>query len=103
MEGVGEEQLSRVISDVPILGEMVAGFVGLIPNCASSVVVTELYLQNVIGAGPMMAGLFVNAGVGVLILCRMNTQRIKQNVGIIAYLYLTGVIGGILVDFFVKF
>lgn len=103
MEGVGEEQLSRVISDVPILGEMVAGFVGLIPNCASSVVVTELYLQNVIGAGPMMAGLFVNAGVGVLILCRMNKKRIKQNVGIIAYLYLTGVIGGILVDFFVKF
>lgn len=102
LEGFGEEQLTKVLSNVPILGEMMAGIIGLIPNCASSVVVTELYLQHVIGAGPMMAGLFVNAGVGILVLCRMNKRRVKQNVGIIAYLYLAGVIGGILVNLFIS-
>ena len=98
IEGVGEERLSALISDVPIVGEAVAGFIGLIPNCASSVIITQLYLQQVIGAGPMMAGLFVNAGVGILILCRMNKKRIRQNVGIISYLYLSGVVGGILIS-----
>ena len=45
-----------------------------------------------------MAGLFVNAGVGILVLCRMNKKHTKQNVGIILYLYLAGVIGGILIS-----
>lgn len=102
MDTVGEEHLSNVISNVPVIGEMVAGMVGLIPNCAASVILTELYIENVIGMGPMMAGLFVNAGVGVLVLCRMNKKRVKQNIGIIAYLYLVGVIGGALVGFFVS-
>lgn len=98
MEGIGEERLSGLIADVPIIGEAIAGLIGLIPNCASSVIITQLYLQQVISAGPMMAGLFVNAGVGILVLCRMNKKHIKQNVGIIAYLYLTGVVGGILIS-----
>lgn len=98
IEGIGEEQLSALISDLPVIGEMIAGLVGLIPNCASSVIITQLYLQRVIGAGPMMAGLFVNGGVGILVLCRMNKRCVKQNVGLIAYLYLTGVIGGILIS-----
>lgn len=100
MEGIGEERLSGLLLDVPVLGEVVAGLIGLIPNCASSVIITELYLEKVIGAGPMMAGLFVNAGVGILVLCRMNKKHIKQNVGIISYLYLAGVVGGILIRLF---
>ena len=95
---MGEERLALVISDLPVVGEAVAGLIGLIPNCASSVIITQLYLQRVIGAGPMMAGLFVNGGVGILVLCRMNKRSVKQNVGIIAYLYLAGVVGGILIS-----
>ena len=98
LESVGEERLALVISDLPVVGEAVAGLIGLIPNCASSVIITKLYLQRVIGAGPMMAGLFVNGGVGILVLCRMNKRSVKQNVGIIAYLYLAGVVGGILIS-----
>lgn len=100
MEGIGEERLSGLLLDVPVLGEAVAGLIGLIPNCASSVIITELYLGQVISAGPMMAGLFVNAGVGILVLCRMNKKHIKQNVGIISYLYLAGVVGGVLIRLF---
>lgn len=98
LESVGEERLALIISDLPVVGEAVAGLIGLIPNCASSVIITQLYLQKVIGAGPMMAGLFVNGGVGILVLCRMNKRCVKQNVGIIAYLYLAGVVGGILIS-----
>lgn len=98
LEGVGEEALSRLILDQPFIGECIAGLIGLIPNCASSVVITQLYLESVIGAGPMMAGLLTNAGVGILVLCRMNRRRIRHNLGIIAYVYLAGVAWGILID-----
>lgn len=98
IEGVGEDVLSHLVLDWPIVGECIAGLIGLIPNCASSVVITQLYLEQVIGAGPMIAGLLTNAGVGVLILCRMNRRRMKQNIGIITYVYLAGVAGGILID-----
>lgn len=99
MEGIGVQRVSALMSDMPVVGEAIAGLLGLIPNCASSVIITQLYLQQVIGAGPMMAGLFVNAGVGILVLCRINKKHSKQNTGILAYLYLTGVIGGILISF----
>lgn len=98
IEGLGTEALSGLVLDMPVVGELIAGLIGLIPNCASSVVITELYLQQIIGAGPMMAGLLTNAGVGILILCRINRKRVKQNLGIIAYVYLAGVVWGILID-----
>lgn len=98
LEGLGEEALSGLLLDQPVIGELIAGLIGLVPNCASSVVITQLYLEQVIGAGPMMAGLLINAGVGILVLCRMNRRRVKQNLGIIAYVYLAGVAWGILID-----
>ena len=98
LEGLGEEALSGLLFDQPVIGELIAGLIGLVPNCASSVVITQLYLEQVIGAGPMMAGLLINAGVGILVLCRMNRRRVKQNLGIIAYVYLAGVAWGILID-----
>lgn len=98
MEGLGKETLSGFILDMPVAGEFLAALIGLVPNCASSVVITQLYLEQVIGAGPMMAGLLTNAGVGMLVLCRMNRRRIRQNLGIIAYVYLAGVVCGIVID-----
>lgn len=98
LEGLGEEALSGLLFDQPVIGELLAGLIGLIPNCASSVVITQLYLEQVIGTGPMMAGLLTNAGVGLLVLCRMNRKRVKQNLGIIAYVYLAGVAWGVLID-----
>ena len=98
LEGLGEEALSGLLLDQPVIGELFAGLIGLVPNCASSVVITQLYLEQVIGAGPMMAGLLTNAGVGILVLCRMNRRRVKQNLGIVAYVYLAGVTWGILID-----
>ena len=98
IEGMGEDRLSGLVLNVPVVGELIAGLIGLIPNCAASVVITRLYLEGIIGAGPMMTGLLAGAGVGVLLLCRMNHGRVKQNVGIVAYLYLSSVAWGILID-----
>lgn len=99
IDGIGEDRLSGLVLNIPIVGELIAGLIGLIPNCAASVVITQLYLEGIIGVGPMMTGLLAGAGVGVLLLCRMNHGRIKQNVGIVAYLYLASVAWGILIDF----
>ena len=97
IELIGEDQLAVVFQDIPVVGEMIAALVGLIPNCASSVVITELYLSGIIGAGAMMSGLLVNAGVGLLVLFRLNRDW-KQNVGIMAALYGFGVFWGVIIE-----
>lgn len=94
---VGEETLAGLFTGAPVIGEMIAALVGMIPNCASSVVITQLYLDHIIGAGAMMAGLLVNAGVGLLILFRLNHDRV-QNLKIIGTLYGLGVFWGIIIE-----
>ena len=95
---VGEETLAGLFTGTPIAGELIAALVGLIPNCASSVVITQLYLDHIIGAGAMMSGLLVNAGVGLLILFRLNRDRV-QNLKIVGVLYGLGVFWGIIIEF----
>ena len=94
---VGEDTFSGILMNKPFIGELLAGIVGLIPNCASSVILTQLYVQGAMSGGAMMAGLLVSAGVGVLVLCRTNHYP-KENVKIITLLYLIGVAAGILVS-----
>lgn len=94
---IGEDFLANLILNRPVIGEILAGLVGLIPNCAASVVITQLYLEGVIGAGAMMSGLLVSAGVGILVLLRVNDKP-KENAGVIALLYAIGVFAGILIE-----
>jgi hypothetical protein len=98
IELVGEDALRTLTVDVPVVGELVAGIVGMIPNCAASVVITELYIEGVIGFGPMMTGLLAGAGVGALVLCRINKKHPKQNVGILLFVYLISVFYGVIID-----
>lgn len=94
---IGEDTLSGLFLGVPVVGELVSALLGLIPNCASSVVITELYLGGIISSGAMMSGLLVNAGVGLLVLLRLN-RNWKQNAGIIGVLYGVGVFWGIVIE-----
>lgn len=94
---IGEDTILGLILNRPVLSELLAGVVGLIPNCAASVVLTQLYVQGAMGGGAMMAGLFVSAGVGILVLCRTN-HHIKENIRIILLLYVTGVTAGMAVS-----
>jgi hypothetical protein len=91
---VGEERLAAFMNSVPVLGEVVAGLVGLIPNCASSVVITELFLDGIIGTGPMLTGLLVNAGIGTMVLIKTN-RNVKENIVIVCVLYGIGLVWGV--------
>lgn len=97
LEFGGEEVLERLANNPSYLAAIVTGLVGLVPSCASSVIITQLYLKKLISAGAMMAGLLVGAGVGLLVLYRTN-RPLKQNVKITALLYAIGVAAGLLID-----
>lgn len=94
---IGEENIAGFLTNQPILGPVIASLIGLIPNCASSVIITELYVGGVINAGTLIAGLLVNAGVGLAVLFRTN-KGIKQNLAIVSLLYVIGVISGIVLQ-----
>lgn len=95
LELAGEDALGQAIASVPALSVLVSALVGLIPNCAASVAIIQLYLDGVLGAGAMLAGLLSAAGVGLLVLCRSN-RRPKQNLAIIGILYAIAVVWGLL-------
>lgn len=94
---IGEDTLGNLVLNKPVIGPMVAAVIGLIPNCASSVVLTQLYIQGVLGVGSLMAGLLAGSGVGILVLFRENDD-IKDNLRILATLYISGVVWGIIID-----
>ena len=94
---IGEETIAGFLQDKPILGPIIAGLIGMIPNCASSVILTQMYLENVITAATMISGLLVGAGVGLAVLFKTN-KGIKQNISILCLLYSIGVISGIIIE-----
>lgn len=103
---LGYSFLGDLILNRPVIGEMAAGLIGLIPNCASSIAITQLYLENA-GVlqhivGPMISGLLTGTGVGILVLFRVNRKPV-ENIKIIALLYAIGVVAGILIGQVVKY
>lgn len=98
LEILGEDVLAGFLLNRPIVGPLVAGLVGFIPNCAASVAITELYLEGLIGVGSLLSGLLVGAGVGLLVLFRVNHKR-SENCKIAGILYAVGVLVGITAEF----
>lgn len=94
---LGEDSLRNIVLNKPMLGELLAGFVGLIPNCAASVVLTQLYLEGVMSFAACMSGLLVGAGVGILVLFRANQDK-RENLKIVFLLYGIGVLAGIVLE-----
>ena len=97
IELVGEESLALFVRDLPVLGTLLSALVGMIPNCAASVILTELYLGGALSLGSLLAGLLVGAGVGILVLFRTN-RRLRENLMILAYSYVAAVAVGLLAD-----
>jgi hypothetical protein len=98
IEIAGEDAVRTIFSDTPVLGEAAAALVGLIPNCSASVIITELYLEGMLNAGAMMSGLIVGAGVGLLVLFRMNRYHMKENIKILGLLYFFGFAWGVIIN-----
>lgn len=97
LEVVGEDVLAEFLAANPALSVFGSALVGLVPNCAASVVIAQLYVSGVLGSGAMLAGLLVSAGVGLLVLVRTN-RHWKQNVAIIVGLYAMGVFWGLIAN-----
>ena len=94
---IGEDNLSKVFLKNSIFGPFISSLIGLIPNCGSSIVITELYLNGAISLGSAMAGLLTGSGVALLVLFKEN-KDIKENIAILGLLYGLGVISGIIIE-----
>ncbi len=95
---IGEDALGSFISSLPVVvGPLATALVGLIPNCASSIVITQLYMSGVISAGSMLAGLLSGSGIGLLILFRVN-KNMKSNFAVLGIVYGSGAVIGIICD-----
>lgn len=94
---VGEDRLARFIGATGYLQPVLAGLVGLIPNCAASVVITELYVVGGLDLGGAVAGLCVSAGIGYAVLIKQN-RPIKNTVFVILFMYAISVGLGMIVN-----
>ena len=90
--------LESALKNNRILTPFIASLIGLIPNCASSVMISELYLNNLISLGTTLSGLLTGSGVAIMVLVRKN-KNISENLFIIGLIYVIGVIWGLLFNF----
>ncbi len=96
---IGTHFISETLFGTPVIGEIAAAAIGMIPNCASSVVITQMYLDSLITPGPMIAGLIMNSGVGLAVLFKMN-PNMKENFKILGALFVVSVAAGFAVTLF---
>ena len=99
VDKIGEEAFSNLLMKDSFYQPVIASLMGLIPNCASSVLLTQTYLNGALSFGSLIAGLCSGAGVGLVVLFR-NNKNAKENIAITSLLFLTGVISGIIIQLF---
>ena len=95
---VGVDNITAFLNKSSIFQPFISGLVGLIPNCASSIIITELYIVGGLNFGAMVAGLCTNAGIAMVVLFKQN-KNIKENIAILISLYLISTIIGMLLSF----
>lgn len=94
---LGDDYLSKILLNNSILSPFITSLIGLIPNCAASVILTELYLNSTISLGALIGGLLTSSGSSLLVLIKNNKNK-KENLSIILLLYALGVLSGIIIE-----
>lgn len=94
---LGDNYLSKILLNNSILSPFITSLIGLIPNCAASVILTELYLNSTISLGALIGGLLTSSGSSLLVLIKNNKNQ-KENLLIILLLYTLGVLSGIIIE-----
>ena len=98
MEYLGQDFLKSILISKSPLQPLLCAIVGFVPNCAASVLLTELYLEGVITFGSCVAGLCTGAGMGLLVLFKTNKRHIKQNLAVLGILYVFAVLTGVVTN-----
>ncbi len=101
MEGIGEENISKLLLTDSIFQPFLAALIGLIPNCAASVMLVQLYLAGSLSFGAMLAGLCTGAGMGLAVLFRAN-KNWKKNLCTLGLLYGIGSVSGLIAGLFIQ-
>lgn len=94
---LGDNYLSKILLNNSIISPFITSLIGLIPNCAASVILTELYLNSTISLGALIGGLLTSSGSSLLVLIKNNKNK-KENLSIILLLYTLGVLSGIIIE-----
>lgn len=94
---LGDNYLSKILLNNSILSTFITSLIGLIPNCAASVILTELYLNSTISLGALIGGLLTSSGSSLLVLIKNNKNQ-KENLSIILLLYALGILSGIIIE-----
>lgn len=94
---VPSETLTAVLN-FPVISQITASLIGLIPNCAVSVTLVQLYTSSALGISPLICGLLTNGGVGLLVLYRVN-KNLKNNLLITLIIFLSGLVFGSVAGF----
>lgn len=100
LEMIGIAALSGILLKDSMFQPVLAALIGLIPNCAASVALTQLYLNHVLTFGSCMAGLLSGAGVGMAVLFQVNRKHMRENIKIVGILYACSAVTGILLELF---
>lgn len=99
VELIGSERLSHILLSNSILQPFLTALFGFIPNCAASVLLTDLYLEGALSFGSLFAGLCTSAGAGLLVLFR-ESRHPKENLQILGMLYVSAIVPGCLMHLF---
>jgi hypothetical protein len=97
VEWIGQDNLQNFVAAYPNQSVLVSTLVGMIPSCASSILLTKMYLDGVIGFAAVCAGLLVNAGTGMMVLWRVN-PNMKENFKIMFMTWICGLAGGLIIE-----
>ncbi|MDO4943568.1 MAG: putative manganese transporter [Ruminococcus sp.] len=101
MEFAGVDAVKKIMMTDSVFQPFIAGIVGFIPNCAASVVLTQLYIEGVVSFGALISGLCTGAGVGLLVLFKTN-KHVKENLSIMGILYIAAIAAGFVSNLIVK-
>ena len=99
---IGEETFINILQNNKYFTPIYAILIGLIPNCASSVIITDLYVMGQLSFGTTLAGLITNAGLGMIVLLK-NKKMIKKTMVIMSILVLTALVSGYVINLIIGF
>ena len=83
----------KTILNIPVISQLFASLIGLIPSCSVSVLLTNLYAGGALGISPLLCGLLTNGGVGLLVLYKANPNK-KDNLLITVTIFVIGFVAG---------